>query len=92
MSLRIRVVGDLRRFVEPETVQINGEKWSLGSAVDELVRLYPSLGRELFDDRGRLHYAVVIVVNGRPVVWPQGKDELIENGGEMMITRFHCGG
>jgi hypothetical protein len=45
-----------------------------------------------FDDRGRLHYAVVIVVNGRPVVWSQDKDELIENGGEVMITRFHCGG
>jgi hypothetical protein len=92
MAIKIRIIGDLRRFSESESIEIEGGERSLGAALDELVRLNPRLGKELFDERGRLHYAMVLVTSGRTAVWPRDKDMLIEDGGELMLTRFHAGG
>jgi molybdopterin converting factor small subunit len=92
LSVRIRLVGDLCRFVDSDTVEIDGSGCSLGAALDELVRRYPRLGEELFDGQGSMHYAVVLVTGGRPVTWPRDRDRLIEDGGELMLTRFHAGG
>ncbi len=92
MSVKIRLVGDLRRFTESESIEIAGGERSLGAALDELVRLNPRLGKELFDEKGRLHYAMVLVASGRTAVWPRDKDMMIEDGGELMLTRFHAGG
>jgi molybdopterin converting factor small subunit len=92
VSIRVRVIGDLRRFVESDTVEIAGGGCKLSAVLDELVRRYPRLGRELFDDQGRMHYASVLTMCGRRVTWPQDRDESIEDGGELMLTRFHSGG
>lgn len=97
MAVKIRVIGDLRRFlesesVESESVEIEGDGWTLSTAFDELVRLHPRLGKELFDERDRLHYAVVLRVDGLPAMWPQDGDRPIKAGGELLLTRFHTGG
>ena len=92
MSVKVRLIGDLRRFVDSEALKIGREGCSLGVALDELARLYPRLGAELFDGQGRLHYAVVFTIDGRRAIWPDDKDRLIEDGGELMLTRFHSGG
>lgn len=92
MAVKIRLVGDLRRFVETEIVETEGGGCSLRAALDELVRRHPRLGQELFDDKGMLHYALVLMISGRPASWPQDEDKMIEDGGELMLTRFHSGG
>jgi len=92
VAIRVRLLGDLRRFVESDTLEIEGGERSLGAALDELVRGHPRLGQELFDDQGRLHYAVVLMTSGRRALWPGDKERLIEDGGELMLTRFHTGG
>lgn len=92
MSIKVRVVGDLQRFVEPGTVEIDGGRLSLSASMAELVRRYPLLGRELFDEQGRLHYAVVIALNGRRMAWPDDGGTIISDDDEVMVTRFHCGG
>lgn len=92
MSIRVRVVGDLSRFTDGDELEIEGSGWSLGAALDELTRRYPGLGREIFDAQGRMHYALVLVANGRPAAWPDDRDKAIEDGGELLVTRFHSGG
>lgn len=92
MSLRVRLIGDLRRFVEADAIDIEGGARTLGGTFEEMGRLYPRLSGQLFDDRGRLHYAVVLMIGGRRVSWPADRDEVIEDGGELLLTRFHSGG
>lgn len=92
MSVKVRLIGDLRRFVDCEALEIMSQGCSVGVALDELVERYPSLGRELFDGAGRLRYSMTLALGGRRILWPQGRDELIEDGGELIVTRFHCGG
>lgn len=91
MSVRVRLIGDLRKFVDSDLVEI-GDGCSVGAAFDEIVKRYPRLGDELFDDKGRLHYAMILTMDGRRISWPQDRDERIEDGGELMLTRFHSGG
>jgi len=92
VAIRVRLIGDLRRFVESEIVEIESGGCTLGAALHELARLHPRLGRELFDDQGRLHYAVVLMTSGRRALWPEDSERLVENGGELLLTRFHTGG
>lgn len=90
--MSIRLLGDLRRFVDSETVEVHDRGCSAGTAVDGLVRLHPKLGEELFDSQGRMHYASVLMARGRQLCWPQDRDEFIEDGEELLLTRFHSGG
>jgi hypothetical protein len=92
VPVTIRVVGDLRRFVDADEVELGGTACTLGTVLDELTGRNPRLQEQLFDREGRLHYAVVLSVNGRAASWPQHRELLIEDGGEMIVTRFHSGG
>jgi hypothetical protein len=92
MSIRVRVLGDLRRFIPAEITEIDGSGWSVGTALEELMRANPKLRDSILDAKGRMHYAIVLRVGGRPVNWPYDKDVPIEDGGELLLTRFHSGG
>ena len=90
--MKIRVVGDLTRFVETDSVEIAGAELTLETALGELARRHPRLGRELFDERGRMHHAVVLMAGERCVVWPTDRETPIKEGDELLVTRFHSGG
>jgi hypothetical protein len=92
VSVRIRVLGDLRRFTDAESTDFEGGGWTVGSAVEELIRRNPGLDSAMFDAQGRLQYAMVLRLCGRPATWPQDRDTAIEDGGELLVTRFHSGG
>ncbi len=92
VPVRVKFVGDLRRFVDADVVELTGGECSLAAAFDQLAARYPRLGGELFDDKGNMHYAVVLLAAGLPASWPQDKDRLIEDDGELLVTRFHSGG
>lgn len=92
MPIRVRVLGDLLRFVPAETTEMEGSGWSVGTALSEFVARNPLLGEAIFDAQGRLHYAMLLRASGHSVAWPQDKDKSIEDGGELMMTRFHSGG
>lgn len=95
MAVTFKIVGDLRRFAENDIVEFEtgapGE-CNLGTAVDELVRRNPRLEAELFDEQGRLRYTSLLVLDGRSAAWPQDKDMPIEDGAEVVLTRFYSGG
>jgi hypothetical protein len=95
VSVTIKVVGDLRRFAIADVIEVetgaSGE-CSLGGAVDELVRCNPRLDKELFDEQGRLRYTSLLVLNGQTAAWPEDKDRPLEDGAEVVLTRFFSGG
>jgi molybdopterin converting factor small subunit len=92
VSVTIRLMGDLRRFAGVQSVEIEGGACSLGTAIEELTRRHPGLTSQLFDDRGRLRYTTLLVMNGHSATWPQDRDGLIEDGGELLLMRFLAGG
>lgn len=92
MAITVRVLGDLRRFIPGEYTEMEGTGWSVGRVLDELIRRNPKLGTAMFDAKGRMQHAIVLRVGGRPATWPKDKDTLIEDGGELLLTRFHSGG
>jgi hypothetical protein len=92
VSVTVKVIGDLSRFTSSDTTEMEGSGWTVGSAVDELVRRNPGLSASMFDTEGRLHYAIFLRCGGRPVVWPQDREQPIDDGGELLLTRFHSGG
>jgi len=92
MPLRVKLIGDLQRFTDAEIVELAGDGYRLETAIDDLTRRYPRLGREIFDDQGRIHYALILMTGGRRVAWPQEKDAPIEDGGELVLMRFMAGG
>jgi hypothetical protein len=95
VAITVKVVGDLRRFAESDTVEFetgaHGE-CDLATAVDELVRRNPRLAGELFDEQGRLRYTSLLILNGRSAAWPQDKDRPVEDGAQVVLTRFYSGG
>jgi hypothetical protein len=46
----------------------------------------------LLDDHGRLRYTTLLIVDGRSLTWPQDRDVLIADTGELLIMRFVAGG
>lgn len=92
VAVTVRVVGDLRRYVQADSLELDAAPCTLGGAVEELVGRNPRLEEQLFDQQGRLHHATVLAINGRPVGWPQDREIVIADGGELMLTRFHSGG
>ena len=92
VAVTVKIVGDLNRFVQARSLELKGARYTLGSAVEELVRRNPRLGEQLFDREGRLHYATVLALDGRAAGWPQDRDTVIGDGVELMLTRFHSGG
>ena len=93
MPITVRVIGDLRRSVENDVVELepgaSGES-NLGAPVEQLIRRNPELGKELFDDQGRLRYTSPLILNGQSAAWLRDKDKSIENGAE--VTRLFSGG
>jgi molybdopterin converting factor small subunit len=92
VAVTVRIVGDLSRFVQAPSLELQGARYTLGSAVEELVRRNPQLGEQLFDREGRLRHATVLALDGRVAGWPQDRDMVLEDGVEFMLTRFHSGG
>ena len=95
MAVTVKVVGDLRRFAKADVVEFDAGtsgECSLGGALDELVRRNPKLDKELFDEQGRLRYTSLLVLNGQTAAWPEDKDRPLEDGAEVVLTRFFSGG
>jgi molybdopterin converting factor small subunit len=95
VAVTVRLVGDLRRFAEHDIVEFEAgapDGCSLGTAVAELIRRNPRVADEVFDEQGRLRYTSLLILNGRSAAWPQDKDRPIEDGAEVILTRFYSGG
>ncbi len=92
VAVTVKVIGDLRRFAPADVLAIQGSGCTVADAVSELVRRNPLLQEQVFDREGRMHYATVLMLDGRAAAWPRDRETAIGDGGELVLTRFHSGG
>lgn len=66
--MKVNFYSTLREIVGQKTVEIDlPENTTVRQLVEEIIRQYPLLGRELVDERGNLYQHVHVFVNGRDV-------------------------
>jgi len=66
--MEINFFAGLRQIVGQKTVEISlPEVTTARQLVDEVVRSYPAMERELLDEHGNLYGHVHLVVNGRDI-------------------------
>jgi hypothetical protein len=92
LAVTVRVVGDLRRFADGDTFEVADGPCTIRAAVNEVIGRNPELSAQIFDREGRLQYGMVLSLNGRTANWSSERDIQIENGDELLLTRFHSGG
>ena len=95
MAMRVRLAGDLHKLTGSNIIEIEGNDQgglTLGQAVQELVRRYPRLGEQLFDEQGRIRYTWLLVSDGQTLDWRRDRDRILAEGGELLIMRFFSGG
>ncbi len=78
--MKVNFFASLRQIVGQKTVEIPiPEGANASQLLDEIVRRYPALERELLDEHGNLYGHVHIVINGRDI-------RFLEGGMEREIT------
>jgi molybdopterin converting factor small subunit len=92
MSITAKLLGDLSRFTDSPTITLAGGPRSLGQVLEELVRRYPSLRTQLFEDGGGTRNSLLLVAGGRSLKWPADEGSTIEDGGELVVMRYLAGG
>jgi molybdopterin synthase sulfur carrier subunit len=76
--MEVNFFAGLRQIVGQKTVDISIPEGSTArQLVDEIVRIYPALERELFDDQGNLYGHVHVVINGRDIRYLEGSLEKV---------------
>jgi len=77
-KMKINFFAGLRQIVGQKTVEISlPEGGTATQLVDEVVRIYPALERELLDEHGNLHGHVHVVINGRDIHYLEGSMERV---------------
>jgi hypothetical protein len=92
MSITAKLLGDLSRFTDSPTIALEEGPRSLGEVLEEVVRRYPLLRTQLFDDQGGIRKSLLLVVGGRYLKWPGDKGSAIEDGSELLVMRYLAGG
>ena len=74
--MEVNFFAGLRQIVGQKTVEISIPEGSTArQLVNEVVRNYPALERELFDGQGNLYGHVHVVINGRDIRYLEGSLE-----------------
>lgn len=84
--MEVRVFATLRPIVGGASVQLDaGPGDSVRSMLEELVRRWPDMERELFDKDGQLHNNIHVFINGRDVRYLGGLDMEIPADAQVRI-------
>ncbi len=92
MSITAKLLGDLSRFTDSPTITLEEGPRSLDQVLEEVVRRYPLLRAQLFDDQGSMRNSLLLVAGGRSLEWPGDKGCAIEDGSELLVMRYLAGG
>ena len=90
MSIKINIASYLQPFTNNmEVVEVNGS--TVGGCLNHLVMQFPSIGKDLFDENGKLHHYVAIFVNGESA-YPDELAKPVKDGDELHILYIITGG
>ena len=84
--MQLRVYATLRPIVNGSTVTVEaGPGDTFRALLDELIRKWPALKKELFDATGQLSTGIHVFLNGRDIRYLDGLDMVIPEGAEVRI-------
>ena len=90
MSIRVNIHPSLQYLTNDlAVVEVNGN--AVGQCLDDLVEQFPSLQRQLFDDKGELLNYVEIYVNMEST-FPLELTRQVKDGDEVSIILMIAGG
>ncbi len=85
--MKVKLYATLRPLVNAPEVEVpvnHGEP--IGKVLDELVRQYPQLRREIFEEDGRLRDRIHVFINGRDVRYlKDGLETRVQEGDDVRI-------
>ena len=86
MSVTVNIPSGLQDCTNGQAiVEVNGN--TVGQCLDELVKQFPSIEKELFDNKGELLSYVHVYVNLENS-YPQGLGKLVADGDQFDIVFF----
>jgi adenylyltransferase/sulfurtransferase len=90
LSIRVHLHKTHRQYVgDLDSVEVSGD--SVGECLQELIRRYPQLAPELFDDNDKLHRTVEVYLNMQST-YPEELAKPTQSGDEIHITLLLAGG
>ncbi len=90
-QVSVRLPGLLAGLVEGARV-INVEAETVSSALDDLIRRYPTLKVHLFDEQGELRRHILCFHNEENTRWLEGLSRPVKAGDEITIIQAVSGG
>lgn len=89
--IEVRIASTIRGCTEgASTVSVSAE--SVGAAMDCVMRKYPKLRTQLYDDAGCLRTFVALFHNGKDIHMSEGMASSVHSGDTIEILLAVCGG
>jgi len=92
MSIQVQFMSMLQPVVGVGQVELEPVHRSVGEVLESLTRQFPALGREIFDEEGKLDYLYQIVLNGEKIRWDEAWDTPVPDGSRLSIFAVLGGG
>lgn len=90
MSIKINIASYLQPSTNNmEVVEVNGS--TVGECLNHLVMQFPSIGKDVYDENGKLHDYVAIFINGESA-HPDELAKPVKGGDELHILYIISGG
>lgn len=90
MSIAIKIHPILSQYASDQGIaEVNGS--TIGECLDDLVKQFPDIKKELFDKKGRLLHYVSIWVNGEDA-YPAELAKQVKDGDELYLLPLFAGG
>ena len=90
MSMKINIPQFLRHLTnDMEVVEVNAS--TVGECLEQLVKRFPSLEKELFDRNGKLHSYLDIYINEESA-YPEELKKPVKDGDELSMLVIFGGG
>ncbi|MDA8235048.1 MAG: MoaD/ThiS family protein [Clostridia bacterium] len=91
MAIIVEFIEPLKKATGTAMVELDSSYNTFEKVMLELLRLYPKLENEMFDD-GLIHFTCYILLNGKHLAWPGDKDKVLRDGDNLIFMAFLAGG
>lgn len=90
MSVNIHIHVTHRQYTNgQETVSAEGS--TVGEALNDFIRRFPGVEKEIFDDKGELRHYIEIYLNKKSA-YPGELEKKVNHGDDIQIITFLAGG
>ena len=90
MSVNIHIHVTHRQYTDGQA-SIEAKGSTVGEALNDFIRQYPGIKKEILDDKGQLLHYIEIYLNGESA-YPGELEKPVKDGDDVQIIAFLAGG